>query len=580
MKFPIRTSAVFLVAMGAALAQPVIRPNSVVNAASYLQPGLPNYGIAQGGMFILKGGGLGARGTVIANSFPLQTNMGGTAMRITVAGTTVNVLMVYVVVGQAADQIGPFDQLAGIVPSTAPVGAGTITVAYNGQTSAPASITIVPSAFGIFTINQGGGGPGVFTDTNYRVSTLVAAAHPGDLLFIWGTGLGPIKTSDAGAPPVGDLDVPVEVYVGNVKAAVSYQGRSGCCAGIDQILFTVPAGVQGCYVSVVVKTGKMVSNSVTLSVASSGAVCSDPAGFTTSELQKAQSGAAMTIADIGLQRFTGTMSLPGMGTVQGTLDTTEGGFVRYQPGAILGSSRGIAAGLTAGWPSAGCIAFPFTTDQELFDNIGPDVSDPVSRQSIDAGPALNLTGPAGARQIPRHGSREAGFGYDVPGDGFLGGGLPPLIPVTPEFLTPGNHTLDNGSGAGDVGPFSASLTIPGSSIVWTNSGAFGTISRSQDLTVTWTGGTSGVVQINGSSADPSKQAGAVFHCVAPASAGTFTVPSWVLSALPASGLASDIPAPAGFLMVGTTLTSRFQARGVDAGYFSWSLADLKNVDYQ
>jgi hypothetical protein len=220
----------------------------------------------------------------------------------------------------------------------------------------------------------------------------------------------------------------------------------------------------------------------------------------------------------------------------------------------------------------------------LFDNIGPDVSDPVSRQSIDAGSALNLTGPAGARQIPRNGSPEtsSGFGYDVPGDGFLGGGLPPLVPVTPEFLTPGNYTLDNGSGTGDVGPFSASLTIPGSSFVWTNPGAFGTISRSQDLTVTWTGGTSGVVRITGSSADPSKQAGAVFNCLAPASAGTFTVPSWVLSALPASGLASDIPAPAGFLMVGPTLTSpsRFQARGVDAGYFTWSLLQLKNVNYQ
>jgi hypothetical protein len=268
--------------------------------------------------------------------------------------------------------------------------------------------------------------------------------------------------------------------------------------------------------------------------------------------------------------------------VQGTLDTTEGGFVRYQPGAILGSSRGIAAGLVAGIPSTGCMVFPFTTKQELFENIGPDVNDPVSRQQLDAGPSLNLMGPVGTRQIPRHGSPETGFGYDVPGGGFLGGGLPPLIAVTPEFLAPGKYTLDNDSGAGDVGPFSASLSIPGDSFEWTNSGAFGTISRSQDLTVTWTGGTSGIVRIDGSSANPSTQAGAAFRCVAPANGGTFTVPSWVLSALPASGLASDIPAPAGFLMVGTVLTSpsRFQARGVDAGYLSWSLFNLKNVDYQ
>jgi uncharacterized protein (TIGR03437 family) len=190
---PIRTSVVFLAAMGTALARPVIRPNSVVNAASYLPTGLPNYGIAQGGMFILKGQGLGARGTVIASSFPLQPNMSGTEMRITVAGSTVNALMVYIVAGQASDRFGPFDQLAGIVPSITPAGTGTITVTYNGRTSAPAAITIVPTVFGIFTINQGGSGPSVFTDPNYRVNTLVTAAHPGDSLFIWARGLAPFR---------------------------------------------------------------------------------------------------------------------------------------------------------------------------------------------------------------------------------------------------------------------------------------------------------------------------------------------------------------------------------------------------
>jgi hypothetical protein len=44
-----------MAAASATTAQPIIRPSSVVNAASNLTPGLPNYGIAQGGMFILKG---------------------------------------------------------------------------------------------------------------------------------------------------------------------------------------------------------------------------------------------------------------------------------------------------------------------------------------------------------------------------------------------------------------------------------------------------------------------------------------------------------------------------------------------
>src|SRR5437867_2523074 len=40
---------------------PVIRAGSVVNAASHISPGLPNYGVAQGSMFIVKGQGLSAR---------------------------------------------------------------------------------------------------------------------------------------------------------------------------------------------------------------------------------------------------------------------------------------------------------------------------------------------------------------------------------------------------------------------------------------------------------------------------------------------------------------------------------------
>jgi hypothetical protein len=74
--------------------------------------------------------------------------------------------------------------------------------------------------------------------------------------------------------------------------------------------------------------------------------------------------------------------------------------------------------------------------------------------------------------------------------------------------------------------------------------------------------------------------GATFYCVA--AGGSLTVPAWVLSALPASGVASDIPIPIGFLGAGATLSSpgRFQARGVDAGYFNWGTLQIKNVNFQ
>ena len=67
---------------------PVINPGGIVNNASYIPLGLPNSGIAQGSMFILKGNPFGlcnanpANNVVIANSFPLNTIMRNVQVRI------------------------------------------------------------------------------------------------------------------------------------------------------------------------------------------------------------------------------------------------------------------------------------------------------------------------------------------------------------------------------------------------------------------------------------------------------------------------------------------------------------------
>ncbi len=52
-------------------AQMSIDQASVSNAASYLPAGLPNFGIAQGSIFVVKGQNLGACGVVKADQFPL-----------------------------------------------------------------------------------------------------------------------------------------------------------------------------------------------------------------------------------------------------------------------------------------------------------------------------------------------------------------------------------------------------------------------------------------------------------------------------------------------------------------------------
>ena len=226
-----------VVLAGIAYAQPTIDSGGVTNAASYALPELPNGALARGGMIVIKGNNLGPAELQIINAFPLPLDLAGTSINATVNGTLVRLYMIYT----------SAKQLAAILPSQTPEGNGTLTVTYNGQTTAAAQIRVVRSAFGIFTLNQGGSGPGVFQNANsgtdQPVNTLTVGARPGQLAIIWGTGLGPVTENEATGARPGDMpSVPVEVYVGGKRADVTYRGRSGCCAGIDQIVFTVPAG--------------------------------------------------------------------------------------------------------------------------------------------------------------------------------------------------------------------------------------------------------------------------------------------------------------------------------------------------
>ena len=120
----------------------------VVNAASNLVPGLPNSGIATGSMFIVYGSNLGPAALTAISAYPLNPVLAGTAVRVTVAGRTVDALPYYT----------SANQLAAILPSTTPVGEGTITVSYNNAVSAASPITVVGGNVGMYTVNSQGTG--------------------------------------------------------------------------------------------------------------------------------------------------------------------------------------------------------------------------------------------------------------------------------------------------------------------------------------------------------------------------------------------------------------------------------------
>ena len=245
-------------------AQPVINAGPV-NSASYRTLGMPGSGIAQGSIFSVFGTGLGPATSAQANTFPLPTSLGGSSIDVTVGGATTQAIILFT-----------YDtQINAILPSNTPVGAGTLTVTYNSQAGTATPITVVASAFGAFVYNSSGSGQAIATDTSYVLNTIVHTFHPGDYVFLWGTGLGAIGASDAEPPPAGNLPGPLTIHVGNTTAPSAYNGRAPCCAGLDQVAFQVPTGVQGCYVPVGIETAGGVSNVTTIAVSASGQTCSD-----------------------------------------------------------------------------------------------------------------------------------------------------------------------------------------------------------------------------------------------------------------------------------------------------------------
>lgn len=143
-------------------------------------------------------------------------------------------------------------------------------------------------------------------------------------------------------------------------------------------------------------------------------------------------------------------------------------------------------------------------------------------------------------------------------------------PLPASFIPAAGGTFTfTGTGAGGVGAFSEGLSAP-APLVWTNAGSLATVTRSQGVTVAWTGGGSGYVVIGGGTA-PSAAFPAGFVCDAAASAQTFTVPPAVLLALPAGAGSLSVSGytfPRGFTVTGLdfAFASAFATTEIEATY--------------
>jgi uncharacterized protein (TIGR03437 family) len=559
----------------------------VANAASRIPSGSPGYGIAQGGIFVVTGQGVGPEQPQQA-SFPLPTaaGLGGVSIRVNVGDTAVDAIMVYV----SPNEVGA------ILPSSTPKGDGTVTVS-NGDSTATAPVTVVASAFGIFTTANGYGAALAFNaagDGSQTANGVTQAVQPGQNLTLLGTGLGAIASDETQAGATDTPSAKLTVWVGTSQATIVSAGRGSCCAGLDPgfpipqgaagldvVVITIPDGVAGCQVAVAVQAGDLVSNIGGISVAPGGGLCVDISGIDLGNLitlsgkvkfgfillnrtvtKIAQASLVLnSITDVGAATFT---------------QVDLGDNTAQVPTQVFTTAFGGTAG--------SCFVTNVRSTGSTPGNSGNPGRTGPPTVLLDAGPAINIAGPNGTKPMPRN--KEGAYGaalaaYSV--SQITVPGVPPINTTTggPPFLEPGTITADNGGGGADIGHFNVDLTNA-KPITWDNFDQLNAVTRAQGATVKWSGGdpnswvgisgtavrTQGGVTLSGS-----------FTCVEKVSAGQFTVPAYVTANMPAVDAAN--PASGiGLMVVSNTMAKIVSIPGVDLTNYYSTVSSSKTLSYR
>ena len=531
-------------------AQPYINYRGIVNGASYTPPGPIGSQIAQGSVFSIFGNGLGPATLVQVSSFPLQPALAGVSVSVTQGTTTVNALPLFVLAGQ----------VDAIMPSNAPLGQVSVRVTYNGATSNPVTATVAQSSFGIFAANSGGFGPGILqnfiSSTNQPINSLTTPAAPGQAISLWGTGLGPVAADNV-VPTPGNLPTQVEVFVGGQPASILYSGRAPCCSGIDQIVFTVPSNAPlGCYVPVQVRTSQTtLSNSVTMAIQNGGGSCSDPANPISAAFIKG--------GKVGVAFLARSEVYIDVDTSQPTDVTDDVGeiTVRTAPGGPFFFNPAISLP-----PPGSCITYtisgnpPASTLPDFFGGLGAE---------LDAGASASVSG-ISTVSIPR--AAASPFYSAVLGTN------DPVIGASALVLNSSGTTTVSAVGGTGVGAFS--VTVPAApALSWANRSQIVTIDRTQALPVTWStaGLANTLLLIAGANYDLPSNVQRSVVCAAPTGAGSFTIPAYILQAIPASRAA--VGQSSGTLTLGVLPQNAapFTATGLDTGLAIQVISSTKTV---
>ncbi len=541
---------------------PVISPGGIVNAAS--SRGGP---VARGSFFTIYGTDIGPAVPAQATTYPIPDTMGGVVVNISQGSVTRRAYLHFV----SATQIN------GIIPSNAPLGDVQVTVIFNGTVGVSTTATLVDTSFGIFSAASGVG-PGIIQNWNSPTDVVLnlpsIPANPRQLMILWGTGLGPISTGDNNQPPAGDLPAPVQVEVAGILVPASgllYHGRSPGFAAVDNVYFNLPPGIpEGCSVPVRVKAGPTWSNTVRIAISSAPDSCKDPVnpyGNVSSTGGKLGNIVLMRVGMSGQFQA-------GQAPADVTLDVGGAVFSETKAGGQLAFSGALNLP-----PLGSCSSN--TRPLDVTSLLGGDLlsMDSTVNRQLDAGSKITVTAPKGTVDLQPLGSNQGTY------LGLLGGTVPlSNSPAMPLLLDSGASIGISGSGGKDVGLVSVNVTMP-IGITWTNRDQINTVDRASPLTVTWSGGdASQMLMIAGGAADAKTKGAGGFYCLAPSTAGTFTIPVSILADVPPTrpltGGPDDSFGGIALVSVPQGNPPKFSATGLDNGFIIFGSATLRTVQFK
>jgi len=303
-----------------------------------------------------------------------------------------------------------------IVPGGLPAGQTSVVVRTAAGSSNAVSVSIRPSAPGLFAQNDEGWGPGqvwnVGAAGQRALNTPLNPAQPRGTIVLSATGIG--RTAR------------VAILVAGRPAVAGVKRGSD---GRDEILIRLPAATpEGCYVPVFATAGAEISNMVTVSVRNGRGECRPEAGWPLAAWRERRLG-AVVISRTVYQNRPGGPEL--------TSDEGTGVFADRARGPLFLP------------PSPGtCVTYSFAeaNSAQPAETVGSLLAGMPPGSGLDAGEWLSLTEGNTQRRIRRvYGAR--GF-YEL-----LLGGADPFNPsrvAEPLFLGPGAMVLSSNGGA-DVG---------------------------------------------------------------------------------------------------------------------------------